>query len=395
MKPAPKSDGHLGEHHLGEHHLAGRDLADRDLAMWESAHDLNNLLTAIIGAADSALQGVAIDPETRADIMHIREGAWRGVELVLGHGSSDDGTQGVVSVNASIRGTSRLLAHRLGPRIALVLELEEADDRVRIEPSRLDRILLNLLANADHAMPDGGTATLRTERRRLTESKTCLPDTIPAGDYVVVSVADTGPGIAEERLPRIFERGFSFWQGVNGSGLGLASVRDNVRRSHGFLAVETVEGHGSRFEIWLPWRDGETQRTRSIEPRHPAFAGVVLLVEDEWLVGQVAERILHREGWTVMHADSAEVALEMLQESACDLMISDMALPGMDGLALTGRVRERWPKLPVVLTSGYAAPTGADGAQVPDVTFLTKPYGRAELLSVVSRVVEPGRRTGR
>jgi two-component system cell cycle sensor histidine kinase/response regulator CckA len=361
--------------------------AERDIASREAAHDLNNLLTAIICAADSALRAPGIDAGTREDLAHIREGARRGVALVLGHDANRDVAAPVVSVNATIRGTSRLLAHRLSANVNLVIDTEERDDLARIEPASLDRVLLNLVINAGRAMPAGGTVVLRTERRVLAEPSTGVPDAVPAGDYVAVTMTDSGTGIAKDRLPRIFERGFSVWREADGSGLGLASVWDCVRRSHGYLAVESVEGRGTRFTIFLPLHRGEPDQPAVPEPSASIRIGVVLLVEDDPMVRQIAERILRREGWTVLHADSAEAALDLLEETRCDLMIADIALPGMDGLALTEQARNRWPELPVVLTSGYAL--SHFGSEPPRVAFLSKPYGRAELLEIVSRVVEP------
>jgi two-component system, cell cycle sensor histidine kinase and response regulator CckA len=345
-----------------------------DPAARELVHDFNNLLTAIIGAAEAILERSGIDRDTRADVEHIREGAHRGAELVRRHAGSNTA---VILINETIRATSRLLSHRLGTDIALELDLRQPDHPASIEPSQLDRVLLNLINNARHAMPAGGTVTLSTEHRSLAVESVCVPDTIPAGDYVAITVTDTGIGIPGDDISRIFEPGFSSRPRDGGSGLGLSSVLEIVRQSHGFLTVESVEGRGTCVEIFLP------RRAAAESPSAPT--GMVLLVEDDKLVRQAAERILRRAGWTVRSVESAEDALEILEDSVCDLMISDIAMPGMDGLALTRLVLTTRPDLPVILTSGYPADaeetiTGAN------VTFLTKPYGGANLLAAVSRV---------
>jgi CheY-like chemotaxis protein len=350
------------------------------------AHDFNNLLTAIIGAADAILERSDVDPETRADVAHIREGARRGTSLVerlRGARTDPAAAPGLISINETIRAISRLFDHSLGSDVALALDLRVSGEQVAIDPSQLDRALLNLIANARHATPGGGTVTLGTSRRLVAVAEPRVPDTIPPGEYVVIVVADRGAGIPREQMSRIFETGFSSRRRAGGSGIGLSSTRDIVRRSSGFLAVESVEGQGTRFEIYLPLAGG------ALRPAAPAAAmgRCVLLVEDDLLVRQVAERTLRRADWTVQCAGSAEEALDILQEGNCDLLISDVALPGMDGVTLARLMQERQPVLPVILTSGYARATVRREETVANVVFLTKPYDQAELLAVIAELV--------
>ena len=355
----------------------------------EIAHDFSNLLTAIIGATDAVLERSGLDPETRDDIAHIREGARRGTALVqrLRTGAKDAPAPfGLIPVNETIRATSRLLAHRLGANIKLTLDLKEHAGLAQMEPWQLDRLLLNLIANARHAMPNGGAVTLGSERRVVVAVEARVPDTIPTGDYVVVAVADSGRGIARDQLARIFDSGFSSRRRAGGTGLGLSSVRDIMRQIGGFLAVESREGQGTRFEIYLPRQDGELP-SRTAQARPTASGRTVLLVEDDMFVRKVAERVLSRAGWTVFCADSGEAALEILEVTACDLMISDVAMPGMDGTALARHVRERLPALPIILTSGYERTRAEDGDGTRNFAFLTKPYDHEELLAAVARVV--------
>jgi two-component system, cell cycle sensor histidine kinase and response regulator CckA len=350
------------------------------------AHDFNNLLTAIIGAAEAILERSGIDQETRDDIAHVREGARRGTMLVQrlrGTARNTADSIGLISINDAIRATSRLLDHSLGSAITLALDLQAEPEQVAIDPSQLDRALLNLLANARHAMPGGGTVTLGTLQRTVGITESRVPDTIPPGKYVVISVEDRGAGIPPAQMLRIFDAGVSSRHRAGGSGFGLSSTRDIVRHSNGFLSVESAEGQGTRFEIHLPL---VASPCRLAEPS-AARDFTVLLVEDDPFVRRVSERALHRRGWNVLCAGSAEEALAILQGRHCDLLISDVALPAMDGVALARQVLAGQPNIPIILTSGYERRTIGDTAKVANALFLTKPYGQAELLDAIARVM--------
>ena len=287
---------------------AARELAPD--AARELAHDFNNLLTAIIGAADAVLARSLVDPETRADVESIREGARRGAALVRG----DVSAAPVVPVNECVRAMARLLSHALARGTAptasceetlgdvtLVFQLEEPSGQIRIDPSRLDRVLLNLVINARHAMPKGGTVTVRTATQLLPEAKSGVPDTIPPGAYAVISVADTGGGIPDGQLARIFAPGYTTRRRSGGTGLGLSSVHALVRQAGGFLSAESLEGQGARFDIHLPRHEVMPTALPPTPPltaepdaasRPASSSRAVLLVEDDPLVRRVTERVV-------------------------------------------------------------------------------------------------------
>jgi two-component system cell cycle sensor histidine kinase/response regulator CckA len=354
----------------------------------EVAHDFHNLLTAIIGAADAVLRRSGIDLESRDDVANMREGALRGAALIRHLNPGADDSQAAsrfISVNETIRSTSRLLAHRLGANIALTLDLKEPDAQVRAEPSQLDRALLNLITNARHAMPAGGSVTVGTECRSLRSADQRVPDLIPAGDYVVISVVDTGTGMLPADVPKMFDPGVSSRRDSGGSGLGLSSIRAVVGQCNGFLAVESIMGHGTRFEIYLPRGHSDARPLPAVETTPSGDGRAVLAVDDDSLVRQVVERVMRRAGWTVLCAESGEVALRALKRSRFDLMISDVRMYGMDGLTLTRLALAFQPRLSVILTSGYEFATLDAAFGNANVTLLSKPYGQMDLLAAVAR----------
>ncbi len=356
----------------------------------EAAHDFNNLLTAIIGAADAVLERAGVDAETRADIVHIREGARRGAILVRPMRGEARDTRDFISVNETIRATWRLLEHRLGPGVALRLDLAEPDGWVIADAAQLDRALLNMISNARHAMPGGGVVTLGTTRRIVAAAAVpipgTVPDIVPLGDYVVIEVADTGIGIPRDQLSRIFEAGVSSKRRSGGSGLGLASAREIVRGANGHITVESVEGQGTCFAIWLPWVAVPAPDIVA-SPVRDAASRTALVVEDDLLVRHILERGLPRAGWTVRCVGTAEDALDSLRHDDCDLVVTDIALPDMDGLELTRALLAGRPDLPVILMSGYAVGSEANAFPAVNVAFLTKPYGQEELVAAIARLL--------
>ncbi len=348
------------------------------------AHDFNNLLTAVIGSAEAAIDRGGHDPETTADLRRIRLAGERGSALVgqvLAFSRRQPLQPRVLDVNDAVRALAELLPRMLGPPHRVALELEEPSRRVHVDPTQFDQVLVNLAMNARAAMPNGGTLTLRTGHRTIYRPMADGLESIPPGRYVVVEASDTGIGIPPDILPHIFEPFFTTRRQAGGSGLGLATVHGIVRQSGGFVSVDTAVGQGTTIRIYLPRHDGDqTVDEPTAEPQQAAPAGdrssgIVLLVEDEAPVRDLAERALRQRGWTVLSAGSAEAALERSAAvDRIDLLVSDIVLPGMDGQALLVRLRDRHPGLPAVLVSGYAESAVRGDLPLDGVTFLPKPY---------------------
>jgi two-component system cell cycle sensor histidine kinase/response regulator CckA len=327
-------------------------------------HDMNNLLAAIRGSAD-AMRAGGLAPAALAELLEIEDAARRGSALIsqlLGFVRPGRAAPGLLGLDGAVEGIAPMVRRLLGVGVRLELALDAAEARVRLEAVQLDQLLLNLAVNAGEAMPDGGSLGIVT-RQMMGEA--------------VLEVRDTGRGIPPEAMPRLFEPFFTTRGVEGGTGLGLATVWDIVTGAGGRIVVESEPGRGSCFRIHLPCFEAEAPGPMA------AGQGPVLLVEDEVVLRRLAERVLGRAGHALLLAESAEAALELLEQApAPGMLVSDIALPGMDGRELARRLRGRWPELPVVLASGYAGlreELAAEGFQL-----LTKPYTPAELMAALA-----------
>ena len=369
------------------------------------AHDFNNLLTAVIGAADDALARI-LDPETTEDLEQIRASAQRGAALVkqlLAFGRQQTLEPRAIAINAAVESISTLLRRLLGSAIRLDLELEQPSWTVRVDPTQLDQVLVNLACNARDAMSEGGQLTLRTGHVTLYRSLSRGEEVIPPGRYVMVEVQDTGAGIPADVLPRIFDPFFTTRREKGGSGLGLSTVHGIVRQSDGFVAVDSLVGKGTRVRLYLPRADEDDVEIPAApsrpfaEPRRTSRGSycaevgrTILLVDDEDGVRRLAVRALSRAKWNVLDAASGEAALTLLSERQGEplhAVLSDVVMPGMDGPALVRAVRARYPDIPAILASGYAQDAIHTDLAAEDIRFIAKPYTLKALVQLADTLV--------
>ena len=369
------------------------------------AHDFNNLLTAIAGSAEAALSR-APGSDAAPELQQVMESAGRGAALVkqlLAFARQQALRPQVVELNAAVNGMADLLRRLLGSRVRLSVDIEEPGRRIKIDPTQLDQVIMNLALNARDAMAEGGTLTIRTRHAVVLRPESIGAESLPPGRWAMLEVADSGAGIPAEVVPRIFEPFFTTRRDQGGTGLGLSTVHGIVRQSGGFIAVESKQGEGTTFRIWLPRHDGpadpELPSTllappRAKPPEHrapaPGMGGqLVLLVEDEVPLLRLAERALRRAGFDVLSAGSAEEALEIVESGGPQplALVSDVVMPGMDGLELAARLRARDPDLPVLLVSGYAeAALGRDLA-AERLRLLPKPYSLSDLVAETQAIL--------
>ena len=355
------------------------------------AHDFNNLLTAILGATEDLQARAQARPDDAADLDMVRASAERGAALVrhlLAFSRQQTLQPRVLALNDAVRSTTALLRRLLGAAVSLDLDLEEPGRQVKIDPMQLDQVLTNLAINARHAMPAGGRLRIATCHDLKLSPESLGGETVPAGRYARLTVADTGIGIPADVLPRIFEPFFTTRREEGGTGLGLSTVHGIVRQSGGYMAVHSVEGEGTRFEILLPRHEESVAWQPAAPPAAPPRAAAprsrtVLLVDDEAPVRVLAERVLVRAGWQVVAASSGEDALELVEagglRNALACVISDVVMPGLDGPALVRALREGQAGLPAILMSGYADAALRGRLQAADIRFLPKPFAMGDL----------------
>jgi two-component system cell cycle sensor histidine kinase/response regulator CckA len=357
------------------------------------AHDFNNLLTAILGAADDLL-GRAV-PDDHEDLHQIRASASRGAQLVrqlLAFSQRQTLQPRVLVLDDAVSNTVSLLQRLLGSRVKLVLNLGAPGRLVHMDATQLDQVLVNLAINARNAMQDGGTLTITTDWRLVLTGESG-PDAVPPGRYAMIEISDTGTGIPPDVLPRIFDPFFTTRRGEGGTGLGLSMVRGIIRQSGGYLSVHSQPAHGTCFTITLPRHEIVAAElpvlAAGLVPNMPVNSAHsrILLVDDEDAIRRLASRVLTRAGWSVTEADSAEAALEG-DLSDLDCVVSDVAMPGLDGPGLVRALRLQHPKLPAILMSGYADATQRRALAAEDIAFLPKPFAMADLTAAVRHAVE-------
>ena len=357
------------------------------------AHDFNNLLAAILGNLELLRETCPV-PEDLELIDAAIKATERGAGLtrsMLAFSQKARLDPEICDLNALVRETSAWAGRTLPATIRVTLRQSAALWPVRVDINTTASALLNLLLNARDAMPEGGELVIETENAEIDAARAARLDGLAPGRFVVLSVADTGTGIAETALPHVFEPFFTTKGPGRGSGLGLSMVQGFLRQSGGTVEVRSRPGEGAVFRLYFPATTGSVA-----EPVPPAALPVerpqarILLAEDEPQVMAVLRRILEKAGYAVSHAGSGDLALEIFaRDPRHDLLLTDVVMPGrLQGPALAAELRALRPDLPVVFLTGYAAETalGHGGIREGDLRLM-KPVSRAELLRAIERAL--------
>lgn len=358
------------------------------------AHDFNNLLTAILGCSDLVRSRLPEGDHGRQLLERINDAAGRAAGLVrqlLAFGRRQMYRPSLLDLNDVIRDALPAVQHLVGDAIEVSFSSTTPLPRVRADAGQLEQVLLTLVANARDAMPDGGRLSLET-------TETTMPDqdmgshTLRSGRYVLLRVQDTGEGMDDAILSQLFEPYFTTKEVGQGRGLGLAMVYGAVKQSGGYIYAVSEPKCGACFTLYLPAVEEPAVPTVTASvPSELSGTETVLVVEDEAAVRLLLRTLLEAQGYTVLTASDGVEGWEEFQRHASEihLLLSDIAMPRMDGAALAAEVRRRWPTTPILLISGYAPESLA--LSVPGAAFLAKPFVPIDLLVKVRMVLDAAR----
>ncbi|HEY2049061.1 MAG TPA: CHASE3 domain-containing protein [Caulobacteraceae bacterium] len=362
------------------------------------AHDFNNMLAVVIGSLDLARRRFFSDPDrTLAGIDNAMEGAARAAALtarLLAFSRQQPLAPSPLDPNRLVSGMSELLRRTIGENMNLETVLAGGVWRVNADSQQLENSILNLCVNARDAMPDGGRLTIETANTFLDDTYAAAHGDVASGQYVLISVSDTGAGMTPEVMQRAFDP-FYTTKGVGqGTGLGLSQVFGFVKQSGGHVKIYSEVGQGTSVKIYLPRWTGEATDT-VLEPpkaeRPTARAHeTVLVVEDDEKVRHVTVDTLRELGYTVVPASSGNDALKQLKlQPRIDLLLTDIIMPGMTGRALADTISQSRPDLKILYMTGYTRNAIIhNGVLDPGVAFLQKPFTGQQLAVKVRQVLD-------
>jgi signal transduction histidine kinase len=348
------------------------------------AHEVNNMMTGVLGFSEFLLRGLPEDDPRRGEVQEIIRAGTRASDVtrqLLAFTRQQLLHPELLDLNVVVSGVERMLRRSLGEDHVLALKLAPDVGPIRADRGQLEQVLINLILNARDAMHERGRVTIRTARATLDEvyAQAHTGIAIPAGEYVCLSVTDTGVGMDPSIQARIYEPFFTTKPVGQGTGLGLSTVYGIVKQSDGFIWCYSEPGRGTTFKIYLPLTGTRVTPTAPIRPENELRGGseTILVVEDEDLVRALACRGLREQGYTVLEARHGLEALDLVEQDGTpiDLVISDVVMPELSGRELGTRLAVLRPELPVLYMSGY---TGEDviqrGLLEPGVPFQQKPF---------------------
>jgi PAS domain S-box-containing protein len=363
------------------------------------AHDFNNLLQAILGFVELLLANTPEGDQRHGDLLQVQRAAGRAAELtrqLLAFSRKQMIEPRIFDINAMIVDMGKLLHRVLGDGVVLVTELHPALHRIKADPHQIEQALLNMAVNARDAMPQGGRLTIRTANVTFGPTEAAAQAEVHSGEFISLSITDTGQGMTPEVLEHIFEPFFSTKGVGQGTGLGLSVIYGIVKQNNGWVNVYSQPGQGATFTLHLPAYLGVEPVTPPdavrLEQQVPRGRGEhILLVEDEPEVRNLAAHVLQAFGYVLTVAESAAAARAVLAAPAQPFaaLFSDIALPDGNGIALADEIRVRQPGLPVLLCSGYSdALTRWTDINTKGYHFLQKPYPAAALLTLLRHVLD-------
>ncbi len=349
------------------------------------AHDFNNILTVLQGESDllnlSAEQGRQFSKTEQDNLQEIRRSTEKAAALtsqLLAFSRQQPGSPEHVDIDLALSKMQSMLKRLIRANVELCVSADSGNATVRIDPSQLDQVIMNLALNASDAMPNGGRLSISTCRATLNSRR-----------FVCIEVTDTGEGISPDEIELIFDPFFTTKGFGQGTGLGLASTHGIVSAAEGEIDVSSAIGSGTTVKIYLPIYDAAIKTTQNrVHVDEPGTPLRILLCEDDPEVRSVTQRILASAGHSVTALESAEATLEWMQQNTehIDLLVTDVILPGENGVQLARHVSSTHPHVRVLLISGYTADVLQDTGLPSDMELLHKPFTNEGLLQRVGAI---------
>jgi two-component system, cell cycle sensor histidine kinase and response regulator CckA len=362
------------------------------------AHDFNNMLGVILGRAEMAIEQVDPEHPIQDDLEEIRKAATRSADLtrqLLAFARKQTVAPQVLDLNRTVEGMLQMLSRLIGENIVLDWQPKAALWPVKMDPTQIDQILANLCVNARAAIAGIGQIHIATGNVAFDAAACANHAGFLPGEFVQLSVADTGCGMDRETLGHIFEPFFTTKGIGEGTGLGLATIYGIVKQNNGFIHVSSEPGQGTTFKIYLPRHVGTSVPTPRNSTATPAAHGIetILLVEDEPSILDMTRAMLEKQGYTVWAAPTPGQAIQLAREhtGAIHLLMTDVVMPEMNGRDLAQTLRARHPDLKLLFMSGYTADVIAlNGVLEDGMHFIQKPFAQQELAVQIRHALDSG-----
>jgi signal transduction histidine kinase/ActR/RegA family two-component response regulator len=360
------------------------------------AHDFNNILHCILGYTELALMKKYEGSPDYNLLKQIESMVGKGKYLagkLLAFGRKMDAQLDVLDFNQIIKNVEKILRRTIPRMIDIELQLGDNLKHFAADAGQCEQILMNLCINAKDSMPDGGKLTLKTENVCLKGNPDTVHINLPPGDYIRLTIADTGHGIPEDTLMHIYEPFFTTKEKGKGTGLGLSMVYAIVQNYDGAIECSSDPGAGTTFRIYLPPAGAAGDSVPFESRQQVSIAGrgheVVLMIDDETDIIKIGQKILQESGYTVITARSGEEGIAKYLKNWVDLVLLDVSMPGMGGVKCLRQIMSLSPEAKVIIISGYLSNGRVEEAMsLGAKAFLTKPYSFEELLTTARNVLE-------
>jgi nitrogen-specific signal transduction histidine kinase len=361
------------------------------------AHDFNNMLSVILIHAEMAQKREPVPPPLREHLVQIQKAAERSSEMtrqLLAFARKQTVAPKILDLNATISSMIKMLSRLIGEEIELVWLPEQGLWPVKMDPTQLDQILANLCINAGDAIAGVGKITIEAGNKSCDADYCAGQPGLNPGDYILLSVSDTGSGMDQSIMQNIFEPFFTTKGEGKGTGLGLATVYGIVKQNSGFIDVTSIPGHGTSFSIFLPRYRGKEflpGAKASLAPYKPG-GETILLVEDEPAILTVGKQLLEMQGYRVLAASTPGEAIRLAEGHIGEihLLMTDVVMPEMNGRELARKLLSLYPRVKRLFMSGYTADVIAHHGVLDDgVQFIQKPFTSDALTAKVREVLDP------